>query len=308
MKHLPISLVALLCSLLLQTPISAEEKGSIPYLTAEEALAVIKADEYALIASQLHADGDLDGAEKYYMKSLRIFPHHPKTEERRNAYRKELARILDQQQEKPRSEPEREYEPNSSDIEDKHPFGYKPGPPTESKDIILPKVEFSNISLTEALVNLEALSQKFDHYPLIVDRGVKIYFDAPSPVANTAITLHLTNVPLSEAILRTAELGSCRAFHVYFGRAAMVSCVDLLAPLNVEGKISVSPAAVMWHDAYEKLQMAESAAKERNKPKARYYYREALDIYTTISVQHPEFHPEMVGARMKDLAEILERK
>src|SRR5690606_3930998 len=107
-------------------------------------------------------------------------------------------------------------------------------------------------SLTEAVAFLEAQSKKSDTHLLEADRGVKIYLDAPSAVANTAVTLDLTNVPLSEAILRTAERGSCRVFH--FGRSIIISCVNLLAPVIVEDKIRVSPAVGRWSEAFWKLQ------------------------------------------------------
>ena len=196
-------------------------------------------------------------------------------------------------------------------MEDRIPYltHFLAGPPPASREIRLPKVEFHGISLREALKSLEALSKEHDPHPLEVDRGVSIQLDAPAVVTNTAITLTLTDVLLSEAIERTAELGACRAFHsslAPLGRGVMISCVDLMAPAVADGRIGVSHAAEMWHEAFWKLQNAESAAGTWNRSRANYFRRQALNLCAILSVRFPEFHPEMVRERMKDIANMLE--
>ncbi len=273
------------------------------------------------------------------MESMRGLPRRPQTEEIRAAYRKQLAGILvdllttAEATSADPAKPEAEYQP-SGEIEDKVPFllsealavdqmereddrsdaedripfrgHFLVGPSPALREIRLPKVEFSGISLKEALATLAALSKEHDTHPLEVDRGFSIQLDAPSVVANTAITLSLVDVPLSEAIERTAELGACRAFHSGYGRGVMISCVDLMAPAVVDGRIGVSHAADMWHQAFWKLQNAESAAATGDRSRANYFYRQALNLYAILSVRFPEFHPEMVRARMRDLTNELD--
>jgi hypothetical protein len=308
--------------------------------TPEETAAVKKAEEFALQAAREHADGNLESAERSAIESLRILPWLSHNEEARDAYRKQLARILEDllatgeaTRVKP-AKPEAEYQP-SGEVEDKVPFLlrealavdklereqddrsdvedtgpylglYQVGTPTASREIRLPKVEFQGVNLGEALKSLEALSKEHAPHPLEADRGVWIHLDAPSVIANTAITLTLTNVPLSEAIERTAELGVCRAFHSGYGRGVMISCVDLMAPAMADGRIGVSHAAAMWHEAFWKLQNAESAAGTWNRSRANYFRRQALNLCAILSVRFPEFHPEMVRERMKDIADMLE--
>lgn len=333
MRRPPFLHLALLGTLWIHATTATAEDPS----TAED---VKKAEEFALKAEQEHADGFLESAERSARESMRILPRRPQTEEIRAAYRKQLAGILvdllatAETTSADPVKPEAEYQP-SGEIEDKVPFllsealavdqmereqddrsdvedmvpylgQYLAGTPPASREIRLPKVEFSGISLKEALATLAALSKEHDTHPLEVDRGVWIHLDASSVVANTAITLSLTDVPLSEAIERTAELGACRAFHWGYGRGVMISCVDLMAPAVADGRIGVSHAAAMWHQAFWKLQNAESAAGTWNRSRANYFRRQALNLYAILSVRFPEFHPEMVRARMRDLANELD--
>lgn len=308
--------------------------------TPEETAAVKKAEEFALQAAREHADGFLESAERSAIESLRILPWLSHNEETRDAYRKQLAGILEDllaTGEATRvnpGKPEAEYQPSRgvedklafllrealavdklereqddrSDVEDMVPYlgQYRAGTPPASWEIRLPKVEFQAISLRDALATLAVLSKEHDTNPLEADRGMWIHLDAPSVIANTAITLTLTDVPLSEAIERTAELGACRAFHSGYGRGVTISCVDLMAPAKADGKIGVSHAAAMWHEAFWKLQNAESAAGTWNRSRANYFRRQALNLYAILSVRFPEFHPEMVRERMKDIADMLE--
>ena len=313
--------------------------------TREETAAVKKAEEFALQAAREHADGNLESAERSAIESLRILPWLSHNEETRDAYRKQLAVILEEllatgeatrvKPAKPEAEhqssggvekkvpfllrealavDQREREQDDrSDVEDMVPYlgQYRAGTPPASREIRLPKVEFHGISLREALATLAVLSKEHDTRPLEADRGVWIHLDAPSVVANTAITLPLTDAPLSEAIERTAELGACRAFHSNLGpleRGITISCVDLMAPAKADGKIGVSHAAAMWHEAFWKLQNAESAAGTWNRSRANYFRRQALNLCAILSVRFPEFHPEMVRERMKDIADMLEGK
>lgn len=325
MKNLTLSFVLLIGSLVFHACDSASETPVLD-LTAEELDATGRAAEYARRGSKLHADGDFDGAERQYIESLRVLPLRSKTEQIRKSYQEQLTRVLEKRQVTPK---EVEYRPNG-DIEDKVPFfGFQHGTPAATKDLVLPKVEFSDVLLTEALAYLEAQSLEHASESPETRQGVTIHLAAPSAVANTPITLHLTNVPLSEAILRTAELASCRVYQFSGYQSVMISCVDLL-PLVIEDPTFRLPAAAgkwhnnyfetkysrsmaaapvgKWYAAYEMLQMAGLAATEGNKPKARYYYGEALNLYTIISDQHTDFFPGMVRARIKDLAEILEGK
>lgn len=311
--------------------------------TPDETAAVNKAEEFALRAAREHADGNLESAERSAIESLRILPWLSHNEETRDAYRKQLAGILEDllatgeaTRVKP-AKPEAEYQ-TSGEVEDKVPFllrealavdklereqddrsdvedmvpylgQYRAGTPPASREIRLPKVEFQAISLREALATLAVLSKENDTHPLEADRGVWIHLDAPSVVANTAITLTLTDVTLSEAIERTSELGACRAFHSNLGpleRGIMISCVDLTAPAMASGKMVASPAVMRWHEAFWKLQNAESAAATVNRSRANYFYRQALNLCAILSVRFPEFHPEMVRERMKDIADMLE--
>ena len=308
--------------------------------TPEETAAVKKAEEFAVRAAREHADGNLESAERSAIESLRILPLLSHNEETRDTYRKQLAGILEDllatgeaTRVKP-AKPEAEYQPSGgvedkvpfllrealavdklereqddrSDVEDTVPYLglYQVGTPPASREIRLPKVEFQGVNLGEALKSLEVLSKEHDTNPLEADRGVWIYLDAPSVVVNTAITLTLTDVPLSEAIERTAELGACRAFHSGYGRGVTISCVDLMAPAMADGRIGVSHAAAMWHEAFWKLQNAESAAGTWNRSRANYFRRQALNLCASLSVRFPEFHPEMVRERMKDIADKLE--
>ena len=273
------------------------------------------AADYAHRASEELARGHLESAEQLAIESLGLLPRRQTTEEKRSAYRKQLANILAALEGTPEGttieQPEMDSDYLIGDVEDKVPFGiiYQSGASAELKEIILPKVEFSAISLTAALASLESLSREHDHYPLIMDRGVKISLDAPKLVANTAITLQLTDVPLSEAIQRTADLASCHVFCSGIGRSGvLISCVDLLTPVIEGDKIRVSPAAGMWHAAFWKLQNAEPAAEAGDRRKARYYYGEALNLYAILSVRHPEFFPEMGREMMKDVANKLGRR
>lgn len=308
--------------------------------TREETAAVKKAEEFAVRAAREHADGNLESAERSAIESLRILPWLSHNEETRDAYRKQLAVILEDllaTGEATRvnpGKPEAEYQPSGgvedkvpfllrealavdklereqddrSDVEDTVPYLglYQVGTPPASREIRLPKVEFQGVNLGEALKSLEVLSKEHDTNPLEADRGVWIYLDAPSVVVNTAITLTLTDVPLSEAIERTAELGACRAFHSGYGRGVTISCVDLMAPAMADGNVVPSPAVMRWHTAFWKIQNAESAAATVNRSRANYYYRQALNLCAILSVRFPEFHPEMVRERMKDIADILE--
>jgi len=308
--------------------------------TPEETAAVKKAEEFALQAAREHADGFLESAERSAIESLRILPWLSHNEETRDAYRKQLAGILEdllttaEATRVKSAKPEAEYQ-TSGEVEDKVPFllrealavdqmereqddrsdvedmvpylgQYRAGTPPASREIRLPKVEFQAISLREALATLAVLSKEHDTHPLKADRGVWIHLDGPSVVANTAITLTLTDVPLSEAIERTAELGACRAFHSGYGRGVTISCVDLMTPAMVSGKMVASPAVARWHEAFWKLQNAESATATGNRSRANYYYRQALGLCAILSVRFPEFHPEMVRERMKDIADMLE--
>ena len=308
--------------------------------TPEETAAVKKAEEFAVRAAREHADGNLESAERSAIESLRILPWLSHNEETRDAYRKQLAVILEdllatgEAKRVNPGKPEAEYQPSGeigdkvpfllrealavdqmereqddrSDVEDTVPYLglYQVGTPPASREIRLPKVEFQGVNLGEALATLAVLSKEHDTNPLEADRGVWIYLDAPSVVVNTAITLTLTDVPLSEAIERTAELGACRAFHSGYGRGVTISCVDLMAPAMADGRIGVSHAAAMWHEAFWKLQNAESAAGTWNRSRANYFRRQALNLCAILSVRFPEFHPEMVRERMKDIADKLE--
>ena len=308
--------------------------------TPEETAAVKKAEEFAVRAAREHADGNLESAERSAIESLRILPWLSHNEETRDAYRKQLAVILEdllatgEAKRVNPGKPEAEYQPSGeigdkvpfllrealavdqmereqddrSDVEDTVPYLglYQVGTPPASREIRLPKVEFQGVNLGEALATLAVLSKERDTNPLEADRGVWIYLDAPSVVVNTAITLTLTDVPLSEAIERTAELGACRAFHSGYGRGVTISCVDLMAPAMADGRISVSHAAAMLHEAFWKLQNAESAAATWNRSRANYFRRQALNLCAILSVRFPEFHPEMVRERMKDIADKLE--
>ncbi len=233
MRQTPLAQAALLGLLLFQT-----WDGTSEDLPTDEASKKAEelAAQYAHRASQELARGNFESAEQLAIESLGLVPRRRITEEKRSAYRRQLGEILAElagTPEGPRIDgPETDWNYSTSDVEDYIPLGFnQPGPPVASKEIVLPKVEFSATSLKVALDSLEVLGREFDQYPLIVDRGVKISLDAPSVVANTAITLQLTNVPLSEAIQRTAELGSCRVFHFGAGRSVVVFCVDLLVPV-----------------------------------------------------------------------------
>jgi hypothetical protein len=311
--------------------------------TPEETAAVKKAEEFALRAARERADGFLESAERSAMESLRILPRRPHHEEARAAYRKQLAGILvdllttAEASSADPGKPEAEYQPSAeiedkvpfllgealavdqterewddiSDVEDKVPYlgQYLAGTSPASREIRLPKVEFQGISLREALATLAALSKEHDTNPLEADRGVWIHLDAPSVVVNTAITLTLTDVPLSEAIERTAEQGACRAFHSNLStleRGITISCVDLMA--TADGKMVASPAVARWHEAFWKLQNAESAAATGNRSRANYFYRQALNLYAILSVRFPEFHPDIIRETMKDIADKLEGK
>jgi hypothetical protein len=335
MRRPPYALLARLGLLLFQAGDAHSQ-----FHTPEETAAVKKAEEFALQAAREHADGNLESAERSAIESLRILPWLSHNEETRDAYRKQLAVILEDllaTGEATRvnpGKPEAEYQPSGeigdkvpfllrealavdqmereqddrSDVEDTVPYlgQYRAGTPPASREIRLPKVEFQAISLREALATLAVLSKEHDTNPLEADRGVWIHLDAPSVVVNAAITLTLTDVPLSEAIKRTAELGACRAFHSGYGRGVMISCVDLMAPAMADGRIGVSHAAAMWHEAFWKLQNAESAAGTWNRSRANYFRRQALNLCAILSVRFPEFHPEMVRERMIDIADRLE--
>ncbi|MDF1858870.1 MAG: M56 family metallopeptidase [Verrucomicrobiales bacterium] len=74
------------------------------------------------------------------------------------------------------------------------------------KAIIIPKVEFQETPLQDALAFLQMRSVELDEDPNVEKRGINIILENLEKVEPHPITLRLTNVPLAEALRYTSEL------------------------------------------------------------------------------------------------------
>jgi len=306
-----------------------------PALRPEEAAAVGRADEYALRGSQLIADGDFVAAERHYIESLQILPVHRATEGRRVAYRRQLRRILERLVEAPHhnclDDPPPEvsrFRREVSDVHDKLPnLPWDFGPPERAEEILLPNIDFSATPLEEALAHLESEASRLDPQSAESKREMAIHLDAPGAIPRTPITLQLSNAPLSEAIRLTAELAFCRVFH--HDRTVIVSCIDLLFPALADDRkkdashpllrrdfpwnrlVSENEtenwrkATSLWESAFWKLHLAERAARLGDERSSPILYYDAFELCTKLAENHPDFHADLVWARIREISEKL---
>ncbi len=72
-----------------------KEKEKPRDLTPEEIERVNRADQAALRANQMHADGELEGAAKTYESALSLLPEHTLVDDRIRVYRQQRDRVLE---------------------------------------------------------------------------------------------------------------------------------------------------------------------------------------------------------------------
>lgn len=202
---------------------------------------VKRADEAALLGSQLMADGDYKGAAGKFAESLNTLPKHEMTVSRREAYEKQLARAQEHFKD------ENIFGPGEYDIyvvakgdtlyqiakDMKASVGAikranrlkeeillvgqdlliprkERGFDDHFKTIVIPKVDFGDVPLDDALGRLLVLVRKHSDRGLFPDFNPKISIEEAEKIGNPKITLRLSNVPASEALRYITSLAQCK--------------------------------------------------------------------------------------------------
>lgn len=274
--------------------------------TLEETVAAIQAEVFGRREAKLRADGDFEGATQQYSEGIRLL----KTDRARQAYRRHWERRREADSSERLCDPDAV---DTSDVIDRVPFLGIPPQRGDGLDIILPEVDFSDMPLAEVLARIKALCNERNPDP---PKGMfEILLDAPGMIAKKPVTLHLVDVPASKAIRAAAEAASCQLFA--FSGFAFVSCIDLF-PQKPTGKRSPrqSPES-LWLDAFWHLYdgrfynakppaIATDQEEEKyQQGKYRAYLTQALGTYASLAEAYPDFHPELVWAKMSDIAERL---
>ena len=174
-----------------------------------------------------------------------------------------------------------------------------PGPVPEPaiekvKTIVLPSVEFENTPLSEAIETLKRDSSKHDRSLPESSRGVNLLFAywGRSGSGERPVSLRLSNVPLIEAIRRTAESAGCD----YRIEGGTVVIGDLVT--TVPGG-----AEDLWYAAMLRQQQAGQLKESGKTAEASVRLLEAVELFEALREMHPEFHPKIVGDRIRALRE-----
>ncbi len=213
-------------------------EGEFPLESREK---VKKADDVALRGSQLMANGDYKGAAKKYAEALKILPKHEMTVPRREAYEWQLARA------KERSEDDNVFGPGwyETYVVKKGDTLYqiardmnvsvaaiqsanwlegetlqvgqeifipreKRGFADALKNIIIPKINFSDVPLDDALGQVLVLIHKHADRGLFPNFNPRVSLKDAEKIQNPKITLRLRNVPVSEALRYVTSLAQCQ--------------------------------------------------------------------------------------------------
>ena len=170
----------------------------------------------------------------------------------------------------------------------------------------LVSMEFTDVRLDEALARVAAVGSGPSANSADADGAVPVFLDMPEMVAKRPVTLRVVDLTALEAIALVAETGGCRAYLVGSRSPAsvLVSCIDLKIgkPPN-EGAVrrrstTRNQPENLWLDAFWHLFSADS----RDRLTSRGHANEALHRYARIAEEHPAFHPELVWARLRDVA------
>ncbi len=180
-----------------------------------------------------------------------------------------------------------------------------PGPVPEPalekvKAIVIPRIDFEATPLAEALEKLKQASAEHDTDPSDEGRGIDIQlrYGSPEALGEMPVTLRLAHVPLATALEQVSKLVGC-SYRVEGGAAVVGDFPDLAVP---------EMAYELWYRAFLELREAETLEKAEDKAGARSRLDRALQLCLSLRTVAPEFHPEIVAKRIRDLRLRLEEK
>lgn len=181
--------------------------------------------------------------------------------------------------------------------------GLFPGPVPEPaiekvKTIIIPKINFTDTPLLEAIEVLNEAAVEYDKSLPASQRGVKIRFveSRIKGVENVRITLRLGNVTLDEAIRYTAALANCE--YTFKGDTVEIGTFLKSGHAEVDG-------SDIWYVAFLRLREADKLDGSGDAAGARSRRLQALTLCEVICAKYPGFQPEIVKDRIKLLRKML---
>ncbi|MCB1231337.1 MAG: LysM peptidoglycan-binding domain-containing protein [Verrucomicrobiae bacterium] len=166
------------------------------------------------------------------------------------------------------------------------------------RTIVIPRVEFQDLPLGDALDILQKQSVEHDHESLTKPRGIDIILTGANSFAETRITLNLQNVPLIEALRYTVELANAQM--QFDGNAVLIS------PKEKHQSREIDVPDDLWFFGFNLVKVAEEAEENGDVLKALDAYRESEKLFDRLDRKYPDYYPKLLEYRLKKVREKIE--